>query len=208
MVRKVSLLVLAITMLVSSAHAGVTPGHSVLIVNVGYASGKSVTTGENVDGGIIGLDYQKLGWNGGWSGGFSIGYGEIQQTITGTGVGADTTEVDNTISSVPIYLGGKYWIGSGENRFQGYVGLAFGMYFSELTTSATGTVGKQPVSGSYTSESTLGFGLGVPVGVSFSLGESILLTANYTLNWLWDNEFLDNDIMNNFSLGLGFRFGG
>ena len=206
MLKRASLLTLVLTLLFSSAHAGVKPGDGVLIVNVGYASGTSAITGESIDGGIIGLDYQKLGFGSSWSGGVSIGYGQVQQSVTGE----DSEEISNTISTVPVYLGGKYWLGSGEGRFQGYLGLAFGMYFAQLETNVAAHIGPadEPVSGSYTSETGLGFGLGVPVGIALSLGDSILLTANYTLNWLWGNEFLENDILNSVSLGIGFTFGG
>ena len=84
------------------------------------------------------------------------------------------------------------------------------MYFAQRETSAKATVGREEeeVGGSYTSESALGFGLGVPVGVVLSLGETIMLDAHYNLNWLWGNDFLDNDIINAFSVGIGFKFGG
>ncbi len=204
MVRRTSLLALVFTLFFAGAHAGVKPGDGVLIVNIGYASGTSALTGENIDGGIVGLDYQKLGFGSKFSGGFSIGYGALHETIT-----QDSSEVDNTITSVPIYLGGKYWFGDGEKRFQGFLGLAFGMYFASLETNISKTVGPQSqfVSGSYTSETALGFGLGIPVGIAVTLGDSFLLTANYTLNWLWDSEFLDNDIINSVSLGVAFTFG-
>ena len=202
---KVAVITLAIVLLVANAHAGVKPGDGLLILNVGYAMATSKSTGDAIDGAFFGLDYQKLDWNKPVSGGFSIAYGEIHESISG----ADSTEADITVSTVPVYLGGKYWLGSGDGRLQGYLGLAFGTYFSQLKTSVTSTVGIQDetYSGSFTSETALGFGLGVPVGVALSLGESLLLTANYTLNWLWENEFLDNDILNSFSLGVAFRFG-
>jgi hypothetical protein len=182
-----------------------------MILNVGYATGTSAVTGDNIDGGAMSLDFQKLGWESPWSGGFSIGYGKVNQTLSEVNAAGDTsTTTDNTISTVPVYLGGKYWLGGAEKRFQGYIGLAFGMYFSQLQTNVSSNIGvqDQPVSGGFTSETALGFGLGVPVGIAVSLGDSILLTANYTLNWLWENEFLENDILNTVSLGLGFTFGG
>jgi hypothetical protein len=155
MVRGASLLTLVLTLSFASAHAGVKPGDGALFLNIGYSTGKSSVTGDNIDGGFIGLDYQKRDWANPVSGGFSIGYGKISQSITGV----DSAVVDNTISSVPIFLGGKYWIGDGEKRFQGFVGAAFGMYFAQLETSVRSTVGvqNQDVSGTRTTRST-GFG--------------------------------------------------
>ena len=205
MIRKASLLTLVITLFFTSAYAGVKPGDGVLFLNLGYASGKSVVTGENIDGGLIGLDYQKMDFGTSMSGGFSIGYGQLRQTFSGE----DSTEVSSTITTVPVFLGGKYWLGDGEKRFQGYIGLAFGMYFAQLETNVTSTVGiqDQDVGGSYSSETGLGMGMAFPLGVVLTLSDSLLLTANYTLNWLWGNEFLDNDILHSVSMGIGFKFG-
>jgi len=33
-----------------------------------------------------------------------------------------------------------------------------------------------------------------------------MLDATYTLNWLRNNEFLDNDLIHMVGLGLGLRF--
>jgi hypothetical protein len=204
MIGRTILLVLLLTLVVANANAGVKAGDAVLILNVGYASGKAKATGNNVEGGIFGLDYQKRDWDKPVSGGFSMGYGQLNETVK-----RDSSQTDYTISTIPIYLGGKYWLGDGEKRIQGYVGAAFGIYFAQLETSVQWTLGPKSKtgSGSYTSETALGFGLGIPVGIAFSLGDTILLTANYTLNWLFDSEILDNDILNAGSLGIAYRFG-
>lgn len=209
MLGRMSFIILMAVLVAGSAHAGVTPGDGVLILNLGYANGKAAYTGETFDGGIIGLDYQKMDWDSPVSFGFSIGYGKMTQTVTGLDASADTVQADNTITSVPIYLGGKYWLGDGEGRFQGYIGAAFGMYFSQLETNVTAYAGRddQAVGGDYSSQTALGFGLGIPVGVAVGISESMMLTGNYTLNWLWDNEFLDNDIVNAFSIGIAYNFG-
>lgn len=203
MSRKVGLLVLGIVLIAAGAQAGVKAGEGLLTINVGYAMGKSAITGDNIDGGVAGLDYQKLSPTGPWSAGFSIGYGGLTENVTGSN---DSSTVDYSLTTVPIFLGGKYWLGDGEGKLQGYIGASFGMYFTTLDTNWQGTVGvqNQPVSGGFSSQTELGFGIGVPVGVAFTASDAFLITANYTLNWFWDNSFLDNEILNAFSLGVAF----
>ena len=198
MLRKASLFLLAIMVSVGSAHAGVKPGDGILFLNVGYANGKSTVSGNNLDGGVFGFDYEKMDWGNPVSGGIMAGYSKIHESVS-----SDTT--DYTITTMPIFLGGKYWFG--KDKIQGYVGAAFGMYFAKLEASASTVVAGKPVGGSYTSETGLGVGLGIPVGVAFSVGKTVMLSANYMLNWLWDNKFLDNDIINSASAGVIFRFG-
>jgi hypothetical protein len=98
-----------------------------------------------------------------------------------------------------VYVGGKYWLG--KSKIQGYLGAAIGVYFTWLDRQnvATGE--------SFSSVEKTGFGLGVPIGGTFSIGETVFINANYTLNWLWENELLKNDLLHSFNLGLGYKFG-
>ncbi|MDX1440515.1 MAG: hypothetical protein R3284_11490, partial [Rubricoccaceae bacterium] len=156
------------------AQAAMTPGKGALFVNAGYATGKSAITGDNLDGGFVSLEFEKMDWANPVTGGFTIGYGQIRESV-----GADST--DYTISSVPVLFGGKYWLGGGP--LQGFIGISFGMYFSRLETTHT-----SPVSGAstdYSSETTLGFGLAFPLGLSLSIGDTLMLNAGYVINWLW-----------------------
>jgi hypothetical protein len=97
-----------------------------------------------------------------------------------------------------------HWFG--ENRIQGFLGVAFGMYFSELTVSVD-PVYDEASGGSLTSGTAANFRLGIPPGLSISISDSIMLNANYTLNWLWDNPFLDNNLIHAVGVGVGFTFG-
>jgi hypothetical protein len=198
MVRIAFLWALAILVSVGGAHAEVKSGDTVLFVNAGYVSGRSSISGDNIDGAGVSLEALSLVGEKSLSAGFVVGYGQIQQSVA-----EDSTRRDYTISTLPILLGGKLWIGRG--AIQGYVGLAFGAYFGHLesTLSSTAEVG----AGDLTSKSTVGFGVGVPLGAALSLGESIVLSANYTFNWFADNEFLEDDLLNTVSVGVGFKFG-
>ena len=198
MIRNTCLLFLAMMLLVSSAHAGMKPGSSAFFLNLGYATGKAAESGDNLDGGLINLEYQKMDWSYPVSFGASIGYGEIHHNTEG-----DLTRTSNSVESIPVYLGGKYWFGEG--KIQGFVGVAFGMYFSELTLSASDS--GSLIDGDYRSETAVNFGFGFPLGVSISLGDTVMLTASYAINWLRGNQFLDNDLLHTFNVVVGLSFG-
>jgi hypothetical protein len=198
--RRAGLLWLFIACSVSSADAVMKLGDSVLFVNVGYSNGKSAVSGDNIDGAFVLLDFQKMDWAKPISAGVSAAYGEIQQSVT-----EDSSRSDYTISTLPILLGGKYWFG--KKNLQAYLGLAFGIYFSHLEGTFSRDVGRLAIGGEFSSETGVGFGLGVPVGVTLSAGETVMLNLSYVLNWLWDSEYLDGDLMHAVGVGLGLRFG-
>jgi hypothetical protein len=77
-----------------------------------------------------------------------------------------------------------------------------------LETSNGARVMNRPRVKRHTSETAVGFGMGIPVGIALSLGESFIMTVIYLLHWLWDTEFLDNDILDAGSPGVAIRFGG
>ena len=105
-----------------------------------------------------------------------------------------------TTNSIPFYLSGKYWLG--QSKVQGFIGAGLGTYF----TWATKEVDLTGESVSHFDEDP-GLGLVSPIGLSWSISESMLLTGNYTFNWLWSNELLKNDALHAFRLGLGFNLG-
>jgi opacity protein-like surface antigen len=199
MIRNTCLLFLAMMLLASAANAGMKPGSSAFFLNLGYATGKAAETGDNLDGGLVNLEYQKMDWSYPVSFGASIGYGEIHENIDG-----DSSRTSNSVESIPVYLGGKYWFW--EDKIQGFVGVAFGMYFSELTVSVSSDSGS-PIDGDYRSETAVNFGFGFPLGVSISLSDTVMLNASYALIWLRGNPFLDNDLLHTFNVGVGFSFG-
>jgi len=185
---------IAIVSLPGAALAQVTPGDGLLTVNGGYIFGTSAVTSESVDGGAITLTYEKLDWNKPVSFGFSVGY----SSATGDS-GSASTQIKTSTNSVPFYLGGKYWLG--QNKFQFYIGAALGVYFSWVSSEVVET------GESHESVGTTGFGMGIPIGAAVSIGETLFINGNYTLNWLWSNEFFENDLLHAFNIGIGFRLG-
>jgi hypothetical protein len=103
-----------------------------------------------------------------------------------------------TVNSYPIYLMGRYWFGKG--AIQAYLGGAFGVYFSQrsLTTVTDET---------HTSFGMSGTGLSVPLGLTWSVTSRVYITANYSFNWLIDNDFLESGIVHAAGFGLGINFG-
>jgi outer membrane protein W len=189
------LFTISVALLVAAtAVAQIGPGDGLLTLNGGYVTASSAATDQTIDGGMMSLTFEKLDWANPVSLAFNIGYA----TASGDS-GAGTSRVETSTNSVPVYVGGKYWLG--KSKIQGYLGAAIGVYFTWLDRQnvATGE--------SFSSVEKTGFGLGVPIGGTFSIGETVFINANYTLNWLWENELLKNDLLHSFNLGLGYKFG-
>lgn len=178
------------------SHAQVKQGDSVMWVNGGYAMGTSVITQESMDGASLMFAYEKRDWGQPVSMGFGIGYGELEENTDSLSV-----STHRTYASVPMYFGAKYWLGKGKG--QGYVGLMLGLYFSEMKSTVT-REGGSTVTSTFGNN---GAGLSIPAGAALTLSDSVLLNVNYTFNWLFDNDFLENDMLHVFNLGLGFRWG-
>ena len=185
----------AIIFPLGTAQAQVSPGDGLLTINGGYITGTSAVTTETVDGNSIMFTYEKLSPVKPMSFGFSLGYS------SGT---SEATEGSSTLktstNSIPMFLGGKYWLG--QSKFQFYLGAALGVYFSWLDTEIVET------GESYDSVGTTGFGMAIPIGAAVSISEGVIINGNYTLNWLWSNEYFENDIVHAFNIGLGFKVGG
>jgi hypothetical protein len=75
------------------------------------------------------------------------------------------------------------------------------VYFSTLETTVVSS-GNQ-----YNSQSMSGTGLSIPVGAVFNIGKRANINLRYTLNFLFDNDYLKDGIVNSFGLGLGINFG-
>ena len=51
-------------------------------------------------------------------------------------------------------------------------------------------------------------GMQIPLGVVLNVSPKVFINAGYTLNWLWSNDALTNDMMHSFVAGLGFKLNG
>jgi len=156
MIRVVVVLVVGALLFAGGAQASMQGGDSVIFFNLGYATGKSAISGDNVSGGLAMLEFQKRDFGGPISGGLSIGYGELHESVAG-----DSLRVDYSLRTVPLMIGGRYWLGEG--RLQGNVGIAFGMYFSRLTRSRVPTTSTTIEGATYTDDAAADFGLSIPV---------------------------------------------
>jgi hypothetical protein len=165
----------------SGATATIKPGDGLLMFNGGLATGKGAVTGATFDGPVVSLSYEKLDWTRPVSFGFNFSWSQISRTET-----VESQKLTRHVETWPIYLGGKYFAGQGP--IQAYVGASIGVYFSTVETSVAQT-GEE-----YARWSASGWGLGVPVGVTLSLGNTLFANVNYMLNWMWSNEAFDNDL--------------
>ena len=187
-------LVMAVLASAGSATAQVAPSDRLFSVVGGYASGKSALTGSTIDGGGVLFTFETLQGVRPVSILFSFGYSSLSSDEQDP-----NQRVKSSTSTVPIYLGTKYWVGKG--KVQGYVGAAVGIYFSTANTTVIST------DETFTSFQTSGAGLGVPLGLSAALTEGVLLTGGVSLNWMWGNEFFENDLLYSANLGLVFKMG-
>jgi hypothetical protein len=183
---------LAISLMAGTAAAQVSPGDGVIIVNGGYMAGKAEVTDESIDGVVISFAYEKLDWQRPVSFGFNLGYSAMSFENT-----ENSENVSREIRTFPMYVGGKGWLGKG--RIQGYLGAALGLYFSSLRTTRANS--------SESTVSSTGFGMGIPVGGTLSISKGVFINVNYTLNWLWSNQYVKNDILHVVNVGLGFNLG-
>ena len=194
MIRSVALLTILLLVAIP-AGAGVGPGDILMIGGGSYVFGTSAVTGETVEGTGFGISLEQLAS----SANFSMGV-----ALVATSLSKETTEqnevIRRTITSVPFYFGAKYW--HGDTIFQLFIGGYFGAYFSDLETTNLTT--GEPTS----TISIEGAGFSVPVGFAVTVTDKFFFTAGYTLNWLWDHDFFENDIVNSVNLGLGINFSG
>jgi hypothetical protein len=184
---------MAVLLLVASgaSAAGLGPGDSILWLHGGAVAGTSEFSGERINGPYFGIGYEERDPEKPISVGFTFGY----LTVKDVGVAHPDTMTGRDISSAPLYLGGRGWLGKG--AIQGYGGLSLGVY---ITTTKTNFATKP----SDTVVQT-GFGMGVPVGLTIALGKTFALDFNYTLNWLWSDNAIQDNIVHSLSGGIGIK---
>ena len=172
----------------------VEPGDGLLWFNVGYSAGTTAEQAKDVDGAVAGIGFEKLDWDKPLSFGVGIAYSEISDERT-----EGNRTINTTVATVPINLGAKYWLGRG--KVQGYLGAYLGLYYSEIRRTVIETDSE------FTSLGYTGGGMSFPLGGALSLGETLLLNASYTLNWMWSNEAFDSDLLHAVMVGLGINLG-
>jgi hypothetical protein len=192
MVSRVGLVIALMLVSAGTAVAGFSFDESTIWLNGGVAVAKSDSSGQRVNGPYLNLGYEMMDNDKPISVGFNFGYLRVQDWPTAH----RDTMTKRTISSAPLLLGGKYWLG--KKAVQGYFGLALGVYITSTKTEFATRPSNTAVQ--------TGFGVGIPVGATVSLGTRFALNFNYTLNWLWSENHLQNDLAHAFNAGVGFRF--
>lgn len=193
MIRKIALIV-ALVAVAGSANAQVGYDDFLMIGTASYISATAKETGDMIDGAGVAFTIESVGSSDPVSFGMTFAY-----------MTADFEFNDNlivkkqTVDSYPLYIQGKYWFG--KSRLQGYIGGAFGVYFSRLKTTVVGG------SSDTTNIGISGTGLAVPVGAALSLTKRAFVNFNYTLNILFDNDYLKDGIIHSAGIGIGFNFG-
>jgi hypothetical protein len=179
--------------LVPCSNAQVTSGQQYLSFNVGYASGKLASTGTQVDGGGFRFAYERVLGNAPVSVVATFSYTLIEDQ------NADPLGIYKRAARIyPLGLGARLWLG--KRRFQAYGGGLLAVYFSWLETRLMSD------NTTYSVEPASGWGTSVPLGLSYSVSEQIVLNLEYTLSWLWSADALENKLLHLLGAGVGFRF--
>jgi hypothetical protein len=194
---RTSLVAMSFLFFAGIATAGIGPGDNVISFKIGYATGKAAVSGVTVDGPVFAFNYEKMAWDKPVAFLLSIGFSEVSKEESGSG--STTRPTTRQIETWPIYLGAKGYLGQG--AFQGHLGATLGLYYSTVETTVTRT-GEE-----YASWGASGWGLGVPLGVTALIGDTVFINAEYFLNWMWSNDAFDNDLLHTFLLGVGFTWG-
>jgi hypothetical protein len=189
-VPKITLALLLILTLTASAAAQLEGGSTYLLLSGGYAGAKIKATDSRADGGAIGLAVEGHSWAKPVSFFVSAYYTEMQKGAT-----EEDTGVQYSVSAIPISLGAKGRLGYG--KFQGYFGGGLVVYFSNVQR----TVGTSTT----TLNSSNGWGMTVPLGLTYTFGGKFFINLDYTFYWLLDTEAFESSLLNVASLGFGFR---
>ncbi len=162
--------------------------------NLSLTGGYSTTTGDAAGSAptgyklMVNYDFQSTGEK--WSAGGAVGYINLDGTVT-TLLGSSTYK----ITSVPIYVVGKYMVGS--EKFKVFTRLALGSHFSSGSYSG-------PVVALKDSQ-TIGMSAGIGAGVVFWFSDKIFASADYEFLWL-SNAISDTGWVTSASGGIGVRF--
>ena len=191
MILRIGIVAVLLLFAGEASAAGFGPGESMLWLNGGGVLGTSEYSGARINGPHLSIGYEQMDPEKPISVGFNFGY----LTVKDEGVAHPDTMTGRDINSAPLYLGGRGWLGKG--TFQGYGGLALGVY---ITTTKTHFATKPTATVVQT-----GFGMGVPLGLTISLSKTFALNFNYTLNWLWSDNAIQDNIIHSLNGGIGIR---
>ena len=176
------------------AQAQHKPESNILIFNVGFTEASPEDSDNNLHGNTLSLNFEKSDWQGRLAGGVSIAYSKTSADSL-TAAGQELSRLNSvSFEVIPAMLYGKVLFGS--PKAKGYIGGGVGIHFSNVKYF-TQNVQVQAESS--------GFWVGGVAGLNVFLSETILLNANYSLNYL-SNSYYKDGLAHNVNIGLGFQF--
>jgi outer membrane protein W len=186
--------ILILFMSLGLAQAQHKPESGLLIFNVGFTEASPEDSDNNLHGNTFSLSYEKSDYQGRLAGGVAFAYLKTSaDSLTASGQELHRL---NSVSYevIPAMLYGKVLFGS--PKAKGYIGGGVGIAFSNV---------KYFTQNVQVEGADSGFLVGGIAGLNIFLNETILLNANYSLNYL-GNSYYKDGLAHNINLGLGFQF--
>jgi outer membrane protein W len=171
------------------ASAQLKQGNSVLSFNIGPVNSAEGAFGEPLNGGMVGLSFDKMLNK-------NVGVGVNITTIGATGEYADAnlglTNVKSSYRSFPSYLTLRYVFLTG--KFQMYAAGGLGFTYTTATSQAQGEMGFFGFSGAF------------PLGFYWHLSENFFFNGNYTPMILDNGLVRQSALVNTFNFGFGWAW--
>ena len=177
-----------------SSFAQYKPASGLLIFNVGWTFTSPEDIDADLNGNTFSLSYETTDLDGIWSLGFIVSYSTMSADSLNSG-GNKVPRVNKvSYQVIPVSFFCKAMFGS--EKIKGYVGAGFGIQFSninyftqnrEITAYENGLL------------------LSGLVGGYWFISETVLLNANYSINYLANSYFQDG-LAQNINIGIGFQF--
>jgi len=191
--KRFSIILLILLMSLGLAQAQYKAGSSLLMFNAGFTMASPEDIEADLHGNTFSMSYEKSDFEGLWSFGFVIAY----STTSADSLNAGGEKLDrlNKVSYqvIPVSFFGK--VNFGSEKLRGYVGAGLGIQFSNINYFTQ--------NGQVTSYES-GILIGGMAGINFYLSEDVMLSANYTINYL-ENSYYKDSLAHNINIGIGFQ---
>jgi hypothetical protein len=177
-----------------SSFAQYKSASSLLIFNAGWTFATPEDVDADLSGNTFSLSWEQTQYSGVWSFGFTLAYSNTSADSLNA-AGSKVKRVNKVSYEVlPVSFFAKAMFGS--DKLRGYVGAGLGIQFSNIHyfTQNVQVTGYES-----------GFLLSGTVGGYFFISESVLLNANYSINYL-GNSYYQDGLAHNINIGLGFQF--
>jgi outer membrane protein W len=192
--KQFSVILLILLISIGFTQAQYKSGSGLLIFNAGLTMASPEDIEADLEGNTFSLSYEQSDFDGMWSFGFTIAYSKTSADSLTAGGNAVNRLNKVSYEVIPVAFYGK--VNFGSEKFRGYAGAGLGVQFSNINYFAQNAQVTAYESGILIS------GL---AGASFYLSESVLLNANYSINYL-ENSYYRDGLAHNINLGIGFQF--